>query len=289
MQQENMMKRILIFSGTTEGNMLAEMLSRYPVKVYLSVATDYGRICAGTYQNMVVLTGRKNEKEIAALIRDRQISLVIDATHPFAQIVTENVKTACEVCNVQYIRCLRESLPETQKLVSSTCCFHKTTMDISGTDVQADRTVQVIEVDSVREAVSFLKTTTGNILITTGSKELKEYTEIPDYQSRCYARVLSTEQAVSESCALGFEGRHLIAMQGPFSKEMNTALLRYTAASYFVTKESGKAGGFPEKLEAAAEAGAVLVVIGRPKEAGMTLKEVQSYLEEYLTVPSSRT
>ena len=43
-----------------------------------------------------------------------------------------------------------------------------------------------------------------------------------------------------ESAKLGFQGRHLIAMQGPFSREMNLALLRYTDAAYFVTKESGE-------------------------------------------------
>lgn len=305
------MKQILIFSGTTEGNALAEMLSSYPVKGYISVATDYGRTCAGTYSNMEVLTGRKNKEEIAAFIRDRQISLVIDATHPFAQIVTENVKMACEMCSVTYLRCLRDPISSERDSISrernsvsgewdsisgeqdsagSTWNMdrEKTSTDYSEI-AEKDSLVQVVEADSVREAVSFLKTTTGNILITTGSKELKAYTEIPDYQSRCYARVLSTAQAVSESCALGFEGKHLIAMQGPFSREMNVALLHHTAASYFVTKESGKAGGFPEKLEAAAEAGAVLVVIGRPKETGMTLEEVQAYLKEYITASSSPT
>ena len=41
-------------------------------------------------------------------------------------------------------------------------------------------------------------------------------------------------------------------MQGPFSCEMNAATIRQTGAKYLVTKESGAAGGFLEKLEAAA-------------------------------------
>lgn len=31
---------------------------------------------------------------------------------------------------------------------------------------------------------------------------------------------------MEESIRLGFEGKHLIAMQGPFSKELNLAMLR---------------------------------------------------------------
>lgn len=270
------MKQILVFSGTTEGNAVAEMLSRYPVRVYLSVATEYGRVCAGKYENVEVITGRKDREEIKAFLRGRQISLVIDATHPFARIVTENLKAACEECKVEYIRCLRDAIEEGDKTEG-----REAIESIGATEERCtDReTASVVEVDSVREAVRFLKGTEGKILITTGSKELKEYTEIPDYRNRCYARVLPAGEAVSESCALGFEGKHLIAMQGPFSKEMNVALLHHIGACYFVTKESGKAGGFPEKLQAAEETGTVLVVIGRPKEAGMTLTEVQAYLE----------
>ena len=83
---------------------------------------------------------------------------------------------------------------------------------------------------------------------------------------------------MAESVRLGFEGSHLIAMQGPFSTEMNLALLRQTEAAYFVTKETGRAGGFDEKLEAASEAGAVLVVVGRPEEDGESLETVKKLL-----------
>ena len=102
---------------------------------------------------------------------------------------------------------------------------------------------------------------------------MKLYTEIGHYQERCCARVLSTKEAVEESSALGFTGPNLIAMQGPFSKEMNIAMLKAVGASYFVTKESGKAGGFVEKAEAARETGAVLVVIARPEETGISPQE----------------
>lgn len=254
------MKHILIFSGTTEGNKIAERLRDAPVKMYISVATEYGKVCAGSYPNAEILTGRKNQKEIEHLIREKQISLVIDATHPYARIVTENVKAACEACDTEYLRCLREKDATEEEML---------------TDAE-----KVVIVENVKDAVHFLKDTEGKILITTGSKELQEYTEIPDYRNRCYARVLSTEQVVSESCALGFEGKHLIAMQGPFSKEMNVATLHQIEARYFVTKESGKAGGFPEKLDAAEEAGAILVVVGRPQEEGMEIAEVMKYLDQ---------
>ena len=141
--------------------------------------------------------------------------------------------------------------------------------------------------ESVRAAAEFLRTTEGNILITTGSKELKEYTKIGNYQERCFARVLSTKAAVEESVRLGFEGKHLIAMQGPFSEELNVAMMRSVHAKWMVTKESGKAGGFGEKVSAAKKAGVGLVVIGRPAEDGISLEDGIKYLEKNFSLAAS--
>ena len=80
---------------------------------------------------------------------------------------------------------------------------------------------------------------------------------------------------------LGFEGKNLIAMQGPFSEEMNVAMLKQYECRYLVTKDSGKAGGFLEKMQAAVSCKVTPVIIGRPlNEQGMTLAEACSMLAE---------
>ena len=250
---------ILIFAGTTEGRKLAEYASEIGAGCYVSTATGYGKEILGEHPGIRVLSGRMDEKQIVCFLGDKGIRLVIDATHPFARIVTENIRAACIRAEVKYVRWLREEGINVGKKTGGR---------------------QMVVVDSVRQAVEYLKTTKGNILIATGSKELHLYTEIDGYKERCFARVLSTPEAVEESAKLGFQGRNLIAMQGPFSREMNLALLRHAGADYFVTKESGKAGGFEEKLEAALEAGAVSVVIGRPCETGESLERTREILLE---------
>ena len=264
---------ILIFAGTTEGRLLAEYASAKGIGCYVSVATEYGETLLRDLENATVLTGRMDGQAIRTFIEEKQIRLVIDATHPFARAATVNIRAACAEAGkhlpVRYVRCLRQ---EEESCGGPEC--GEGPEEMSGTDGAA----KIIRVDSVQEAVEYLQQTTGNILITTGSKELKLYTAIRDYRERCYARVLSAGPSVQESVKLGFEGSHLIAMQGPFSVEMNLALLHQTNAAYFVTKETGHAGGFGEKLEAAQKAGAVLVVIGRPKETGMSLGEVEKLI-----------
>lgn len=248
--------KVLVFAGTTEGRKIAEWLDEHRIESYVSVATEYGSTLLEACKYVHVMCGRMNVEEMEAFLVEKQIDVVVDATHPFAEVVTENIQSACKKCGTENIRCLRS-------------------FDVSG-----EMSDHMKIVSSIPEAVSYLEGTSGNILISTGSKELQEYTKLTDYKERCYARVLSVKESVEKSIALGFEGKHLIAMQGPFSKEMNTAMLRSVDASYFVTKESGKTGGFYEKLEAARACDVTLIVIGRPAEEGESVGEVCEKLQE---------
>ncbi|MGC4020149.1 MAG: precorrin-6A reductase [Muricomes sp.] len=259
-------KCVLLFAGTSEGREIAEYLSNLPVVTYVSTATEYGMECVENIPGIRVICGRMDEEEIGGFIEEHEIDLVIDATHPFARIVTRNIQNACLTYQKEYLRCLRDKT------------------DSAPGEIYENTVI----VESVAEAVEYLKTQTGKIFIATGSKELKLYTEIEDYKERCYARVLSSKEAVEESMNLGFKGAHLIAMQGPFSRELNIAMLRHTNTQYFVTKESGKAGGFEEKLEAAKELGVTLVVIGRPEETGSSIEEVKQYIQNSLKMECKR-
>ena len=127
--------------------------------------------------------------------------------------------------------------------------------------------------------MSFLSSVSGVIFATTGSKELEALCQIPDYQKRVYARVLPTSNVLKKCEKLGITGSHLIAMQGPFSTEMNTLFLRQTKAEWLLTKDSGRAGGFQEKVEAARENGTRVVVIRRPEEDGISLEEAMEVLK----------
>ena len=256
------MKRILIFSGTTEGRELAEWLGSEGIMVHVRVATEYGAVVMEPSANIDVRVGSCGGADgIADVIRDLDISIVVDATHPYALNITKHIVEACGRTGAEYIRLKR---PDSEE-------------DTEG----------VVRFDSLEEAVEYLKGTEGRILASTGSNELALYTRIPDYTERVVARVLSTAESVQKCAALGFEGRNLICAQGPFSEEMNTAMLRQVGASFMVTKDSGDAGGFSEKVRAARKAGATLVVINRPEDAGLDFRQVQVRLAEELEFPFS--
>lgn len=234
------MKSVIIFAGTAEGRTLSEYLSVRRIRVTACTATEYGGTLLKENAYLKVHAGRMDRGQMGALIREAGQTLVVDATHPYAAAVSENVRLACQDTGAEYIRLIRESVDAGQEGVTV--------------------------VSSVEEAAQYLSGTSGNILTTTGSKELAKYTAIPNYEERVFARVLSTAEVALACEKLGFRGKHLICMQGPFSEELNTALLRQFDCRYLVTKETGKAGGFEEKLRAAAKAGAQVVLVGRPPE-----------------------
>lgn len=245
------MRDILVFAGTSEGRLLCEYLLDMGLEVSVSIATEYGEILLPKAEKLKVLIGRLNQTDMAKLLINNQYEIVIDATHPYATEVTDNIKVACSESNTTYIRLIRDSI----------------------------HVPNVIYVDSVREAVSFLNSHRGQALITTGSKELLEFTNVIDYQTRLTVRVLPSFEVIKSCNEMGFKGKNLICMQGPFSYEMNLAILRDIGASYLVTKEAGSYGGFIEKIKAAEEARAKVIVIKRPQnEIGYSLKEVKELI-----------
>ena len=103
-------RKLLLFAGTTEGRMLAEYLSKKRIACYVSTATEYGKSLLQEEQlsDIIILAGRMNEEEIKTFLTEKKIDCVVDATHPFAKIVTENIVNACKETQTGYIRCLRE-------------------------------------------------------------------------------------------------------------------------------------------------------------------------------------
>lgn len=278
------MCKIWIFGGTTEGRLLAEYCSREKIEAWVSVASEYGEellqeelMESGNAGNpdlnhntclakknlktvqassvIKVLRGRMDRYQMEEFIRNQGIHLVIDATHPHARLVSEEIQEACGRTGVRLERCLRA-------------------------EGEQNKARDWVEVDSIQEAVSFLSSVSGVIFATTGSKELEVLCQIPDYQKRVYARVLPTSNVLKKCEKLGITGSHLIAMQGPFSTEMNTLFLRQTKAEWLLTKDSGRAGGFQEKVEAARENGTRVVVIRRPEEDGISLEEAMEVLKK---------
>lgn len=254
------MKEILIFAGTTEGRKLSECLAAAGIVHTVCVATEYGEIVLSKHPLVKVHKGRMDKETIKQFVLDGRFVAVADATHPFATEISYNIQAALEEIKkfgqiIPYLRLKRENI----------------TTEESGT-----RYFQTDE-----ECAKALESVTGNILLTTGSKELSKYCTCEEIKHRLYVRVLPSLESISTCVKHGICAKQIIAMQGPFTTELNEAVIRQYKISCLVTKESGIYGGYPEKLKAAKNTETLVFMIGHPKETkGYSFLEICKKLEE---------
>ena len=243
--------KAVIFSGTTEGRALSRAVAALGADVTVCVATDLGAEEQGCAPGITVRAGRLDAEEMTALLQGA--ALCVDATHPYATEATRNIRAAATEAGVAYHRLLRpaSALP-------------------AGSVV----------LETAAQAAVYLAAKPGNVLLATGAKELPAFAALDP--ARLYPRVLPTLAGITACEAAGIPHRNIIAMQGPFTLELNVALLRQFAIAAMVTKDGGAAGGFDEKAAAASAAGAQLVVIRRPPEQGETASEVLKRCKEMI-------
>ena len=230
--------RIVVFSGTTEGRDFSRAAAALGIAVTVSVATDLGAEEQGQAPGITVHSGRLLPGAMAELLQGA--ALCVDATHPYAVEATKNIRAAANAAGVEYHRLLRaaSTLPAGSVVLGSAA-----------------------------QAAQYLAATQGNVLLTTGAKELAAFAGL--------AGITACEGA-------GIPHRNIIAMQGPFTLELNLALMQQFHIRYLVTKDGGSAGGFAEKAQAAAQSGATLVVLRRPEECGETAEEILQRCRELL-------
>ena len=241
------MSEVLIFGGTTEGRLLAEYCLSIGLSADISAATEYGgSLLPG---EMKVYTGRLSAAEMTKLLERSNYYAVIDATHPYAVEVSHNIRIACTAAQTAYYRLIRDPEP------------------VVGESVK-----------NMAQMISLLNLSEDPILSTLGSKSAEALTAVKDFSSRIWLRMLPSD-SIRETCtALGYAPDHLILKRGPFGTAQNIAHIRQSGARILLTKESGKAGGYPEKAAAAAVCGIRMITLCRPKETGCTMAEIKEIL-----------
>ena len=259
------MKKIVIFAGTTEGRRLSEILADAGIAHTVCVATEYGEIvmreqtdaeAAGAKEQPLVSLhrGRMDRKQMEEFLRNEGYEIVVDATHPYAKVVTENLRGA--------VATLQTSEKKAQFPI-----YLRLEREIVETPEAENPAVNIRYFESNADCARALENTEGNILLTTGSKELAMYCTSGRLHDRLYVRILPGRESLELCMEQGIKGRQILALQGPFSTEMNAAILKQYDIRHMVTKNSGRTGGYQEKLEAAKILGIPVYVIQPARKA----------------------
>lgn len=230
---------VLVIAGTTESRKVIEQLLSEGKKVLASVATELGKEMLISYP-IDIWEGRLDLPGFISLIEKKHPARVIDASHPFAKIVTETVKEACQVTNTPYERQERE----------------EPVYDYEG----------IIWAENTEEAARIASEIEGNILLTTGANTAGVYAEhVKDFEERVYIRVLDTPKSYEACKKAGYPDSHVLGQMPPYSKEDNRKVIRELQIKSMVSKDSGVTGGVPDKVMACKEENIPMILIKRPE------------------------
>lgn len=229
---------ILFLAGTSDARELAKELQKQGHHILTTVVTQSAADSleeAGLQYHV----GRLSESEMVALIHQYNVTVVVDASHPYAEEASKTAMKAADSMKLTYIRYERPQQQYEHPLVT--------------------------EVESYEEAALIAKEHTGTVMLTTGSKTLQVFTKHLLIDSiRLVCRMLPNIENMQKCEALGVKQRDIIAIQGPFSKTLNEALYKQYNTTLVITKESGKVGAVDEKMDAALALNIPVILIKRP-------------------------
>lgn len=226
---------ILLLAGTSEGRELGKLLQESGFRVMFRVTTEYGRdLVQG--EGLDVAVGTNSRTALLELLSTNSFRVVVDTTHqgaPEQEMLAEEV---CREFGIPYLRFIREE-----------------TFLTAGAGVH--------QVGSWEEAAAVAAGLGNTIFLTTGSNQLEKFLPLWKEKKRLVVRVIPEYQVIKKCQDLGFSPKDIVAMQGPFSKQVNKAMFQAFKTEVVVTRDSGKAGGTDTKLSAVRELKIPVVLI----------------------------
>jgi len=233
---------IFVLAGTQDGREIVRLLLEQGHDVAASVVSSYGGelLAHACGQRCLINDKPLDEAALKDYLQEHDIRLLVDASHPYAANVSRNAIAVCQALSIPYIRYER---------------------DLSKLDYD-----RITVVHSYEEAAQAAAALGKKIFLTTGSRNLDKFVHSPDLKNcELTARVLPTAEVIGLCESLGLDAGHIVALQGPFSQELNRELFRKYGAEVIITKNSGTIGGTDTKFAAAAELNLPIVLIDRPK------------------------
>lgn len=224
------MKSILVFGGTTEGRKAVAELEEAGSLFYYSTKTGEQDIAL---HHGCHVDGAMDEAAMVLFCQTHDIQLLVDAAHPFAEVLHQTVAAVAERLNIPAIR-FERIFPERDKAI--------------------------IWLESYEEAIR--RITGETLLATTGVQSIKKLKPLETKVVKVLYRILPRESSL-----------HLAHQQGATDEQLcyyhegedERTTLKELKVDAILLKESGETGGFTAKVEAAKSLGINIYAIKRPE------------------------
>ena len=231
-----------LFLGTSEGRKILEKLNEFTDNIYVSTATEYGGEILEKYGYKHLNTAPLTQGDMARVVDEYGISIIIDGSHPYAMEVTDNIMAVCQKKGLLYLRYERPS-------VVSKYIPHP----------------DIIILEDYEALTEKLEGIHGIIMNTTGSNNVGKL-QAMNLPNRIIHKVLPIKEVLVKLYYLKVPIKDIVAIYGGGSKDFNKALFAEYGAQAVIMKDSGKQGKTSEKIEAALELGMKILIIDRKKK-----------------------
>lgn len=228
---------IWVIGGTKDSRDFLEKFASADKNIIVSTATEYGgKLLEGL--PVKVISEKLPLETMRVFIEKNSIDIIVDMSHPYAFEVSKNAMRAAEEFSIPYYRLEREEI-----------------------HIIPDR---FSEFENIDDLVKYCDGLEGNILVTLGSNNIEHFAEVKELK-KFYFRILPKWDMVKKCEDNGILPKNIIAMQGPFSLNMNKAMIEQLNIKYLVTKKGGDTGGEKEKTDACNEKGIEVILLDKPK------------------------
>lgn len=251
--------RILLLGGTKDStNIIRHVKENYDAFILTTTTTEYGARLADEAGSDDTIARPLLKDEIMEIIKDEGFEILIDATHPFAEHITQTSSSIAGELEMPYIR------------------FERPITNLENMD-----TSHIHYADSFDDAGKLIEERfpKGAVLHFAGANTMADIIRYVPVD-RFYPRILKVKSSIEKCENLNIDPEHIIPMTGAATKDENVELIEKYGAGVMITKESGEIGGVVEKIEAANETGIAVVMIRRPKIEMLNKNDVVSNLNE---------
>ena len=213
--------------------------------------------------------------ELLSWITSFACTAVLDASHPSCSVKFGVLREYCENQGIPFLR-----LERSETVIPANPLIHTTGNWEQALAKLGERVLTLSRTGRERISLSEAGKDPVTVFVTTGSHQLDSLIHSPFApQARFVVRVLPEGRLVQKCQDLGIPPRDIVAMQGPFSKELNRMLFKFYGTNIVFTRDSGPAGGTDTKISAALALGLEVVVLKRAvTKQGLTVHSVKDVL-----------
>ncbi|NOU61120.1 cobalt-precorrin-5B (C(1))-methyltransferase CbiD [Marinifilum caeruleilacunae] len=225
---------ILIFGGTTEGKKIAELFDIIGQQYIYSTRSDSHKQIKGER-----IFGDMKLDKMQEFCQQNRIRLIVDAAHPFAVQLHENIARTAQKLGIVSIRYERKFPARTSSQ-------------------------KLRYFDSYQDMISeLLNQEFKTILALTGVQTITKLKVLGEHRN-CFFRILDTDLSREKAKETGIDKRFVIPMDPKAGAKELAILSKRLKADILLSKESGESGLFEAKVKVAELQNIPLWVVKRP-------------------------